>query len=82
MSIVFAATIMRGPGDSANAPFPASYVGNLATNMVSRVRPYLGTQPGVNAVISVRYTDSRSLIYKANYYVNESVATTKTNINA
>lgn len=82
MAIVFSATVMRGPGDSANAPYPASYVGNLASNIVSRVRPYAGTQSGVNSVIQVRYADGRTLAYKANYYVNESVSAIKTAINA
>ena len=82
MAVVFSTTVMRGPGDSANPPYPASYVGNLASNMVYRVRPYQGTQSGVNAVIQVRFASSRSLNYKVNYYVNESVSTLLTRINA
>lgn len=81
MAIVISATIMRKPGDSAVAPSP-SFVGLIGTNSIASVTPYDGTQSGVRAVIKVRYNNSRTLIVKGNYYVNESVTTLKTLINA
>lgn len=80
MAIAIQATIMRKPGDSAASPSP-SFIGLIGTNTIASVTPYAGGQSGVNAVIKVRYNDGRSLMYKGNYYVNETVAVTKTNIN-
>ena len=81
MAVVISATIMRKPGDSANAPSP-SFVGLIGTNTISSVTPYDGTQSGVRSVIKVRYNNSRTLIAKGNYYVNEAVSVLQTRINA
>ena len=83
MANVIQVTVMRGPGTSANAPYPASYVALIGTNTISRVEAYTAAvQSGVNSIIRVRYNNNRSLIYKGTYYVNETVAALKTAINA
>lgn len=82
MAVTIQVTVMRGPGTSANAPYPASFIADLATNTISRVEAYIGPQSGVNGIIRVRYNNERSLVYKGTYYVNETLATLHTRINA
>jgi hypothetical protein len=67
-------TIMRGPGNSANTPYPASYVGIVAGSVIA-TKPYAGNQPGVNTVLKVRSNNSRTLRITDTYYVNETEAT-------
>lgn len=82
MAVTIQVTVMAGPGTSRNAPYPASFIADIATNTISRVEAYVGPQSGVNGIVRVRYNDGRSLVYKGTYYVNESYATLHTRINA
>jgi hypothetical protein len=72
-------TVMRGPGNSANPPYPASYTSVIDAPYI-HTRPYTGPQSGVNTVLVVRYSNDRSLNYKAVYYVNETVTQIKASI--
>ena len=81
MANVITAKIFASPGDNVNN-LPTSIVGGIATKIITAVRPYTGSIPGVNARINVQYSNGRSLRIKGSYLVNETVATTITNINA
>lgn len=64
-------TVMRGPGNSANPPYPASYVSVISGDVV-QTKPYPGIQPGVNTVLKVRNNNGRSLRIQETFYVNET----------
>lgn len=82
MAIVITATVMSQPGDISSNPSP-SYVGGIATDIITSVKPYLGpSSKGINAVINVAYSNGRTLQLKGSYGVHETVAATITAINA
>jgi len=80
MAQIISVTIMSQPGDNQSSITP-SYVGGIAVGTIRNVKPYYGTQSGVNAVINVQYSNGRSLKTHGRYLVNDSVSSVITKMN-
>lgn len=83
MAEIIRVTIMSQPGDVLSNPPSPSYVGGIATDIITSIKPYLGpASKGINAVINVAYSNGRTLRLKGSYGVNEDVDAVITAANA